>query len=170
MATYTPPVIHSTGEVLAVTDWNGVANDIVWLAQRPYFNYYNSLATTIAASFAATQVTLGGTTAAGYGFSVSSNNVIAPLTGTYSISGGVQFISSGSTSFGFALIYHNGTAVAQGAYSTLSVLGADSTVSTVISCAAGDNIGLWASQGGGTLPTQAGAATTFLSGFFLGSQ
>jgi hypothetical protein len=111
MASWTTPVTHSEGEDLAVTDWNGVANNTTFLYQAPYIMAYNSSSTSLTNS-TNVQLTLGGLTASGYGWTVSSNNIVPPLTGIYSIAFSVQ----GAQGSGFlqSSIYHNGTQVLTG--------------------------------------------------------
>lgn len=169
MASYIPPVVHATGDAFAVTDNNALAGDAVFLYQRPYFNYFNSVATSLP-NTTLTQVTIGGTTTSGYGFSVSSNNVICPLTGIYWVAGTVQINST--TNSLIINLEHNGTpfavqfGTAGGATGVVS-----STVSAAVSCTAGDTLALFAEQtSGGTISTTTGAQNTFISGFFLGSQ
>lgn len=152
-----------------MTDWNGVANDVVFLYQRPYFNYFNSVATSMNSS-TTTQITLGGTTTSGYGFSVSSNNVIVPLTGTYWVS--AAFAMNTTTGSLQIFIRQNGATVALATFAASSATGTGSaTITTLVSCSAGDTLGLFGLQNtGGAVSTNTGPSTTFLSGFFVGSQ
>jgi hypothetical protein len=172
MASFTNPTTYATGDDLAVTDVNAVAQNTLFLYQRPYAAFYGSIATIIPTA-TPTQVTLGGTTVNGYGFSVTSNNVIVPITGVYSVSFGVQTGGYGGTGAPYlsAILYHNGSEAIGGAvvpsYTTLPA----STGTGIVSCTAGDTLGLWALQTSGVnLTTTVAAAVTFVHAYFVGSR
>lgn len=171
MASWTAPIIHATGDVLAVTDWNGLANDATFLYQAPYIMAYNSVSTGLVTN-TATQVTLGGLTASGYGWSVSSNNLVVPLTGVYQLSGNVYYAAnSGAPTDNFwSYVYHNGSQTLQGAGVSTTPNSVGSPVTGLIAASAGDTFGLWAfaAQAGATTGT--GATVTFLHAIFIGSQ
>ena len=168
MASWQSPTIHSTGEIFSVSDNNILANNEIFLYQRPYANYYNSVATSLP-NGTIEQISLGGTTAAGYGFSISSNSVVVPLTGIYWVSGQATTNTSGA----YPLAVHieqNGTLVGQA--QTVGISGANpyTLCSTLVSCTASDTIGLYAVQSSGsTVLTGTGANNTFLTILFVGS-
>ncbi len=172
MASYTNPILHATGDDLAVTDYNGVANNTTFLYQAPYCSYYNRSSTSVTTT-TFTQVSLGGTTASGYGFSVSSNNAIVPLTGTYHVdfSVGIAELRNDVTVI-ISALYQNGTSVANGSTAAFNnVYYSSSAGSTTIKCTAGDTLGLWVTQtSGGTFGTVNDALQTYLAAFFVGSQ
>ena len=168
MASWTTPVTHSAGDTLAVTDWNGVANNETFLYQAPYASYYNSVATTLT-SGTNTQVTLGGTEYSGYGFSVSSNNAVAPLAGSYMTLFSVGFNQTGSNAL--SLVYQNGTQKAIGSsVPGNSTTGTFSSSGKVLKCNASDTIALYGLQFAGAVGTLTGSNETYLSLAFVGSQ
>lgn len=174
MASWITPTIHATGDVLSVTDWNAVANDVIFSYQAPYARYYNSVATSITSSLVATQVTLGGTSFSNYGFSISSNNAVIPLTGMYWVAGQVSLSASGGsgTDYMSAQIYQNGAANIYG--STCPTASAEfpgSQAAGLLQCSAAATIGLYCSQNSGSaITTNTSAANTSISLAFLGSQ
>jgi len=157
----TPPV-HVTGDTLAVSDWNTIANNETFLAEAPYGLYYNSVAVTLVLG-ASTQITLGGTEASGYGFSVASNNAVVPIAGLYSTTCSV-YISAAEVLL-TALTYHNGSQIRQGSSGTLI----GSTTSGLVKCAANDTLGFYVYQNGGAPATIAGSGSTYLHAFYVGS-
>jgi hypothetical protein len=172
MASWTSPVTHVSGDVLSVTDWNGVANNETFLYQVPYILAYNSVSTSLTDG-TPTQISLGGITADGYGFSVSSNNVIVPLTGVYSVQFAVQVGGSGSPGANDmnCSVYHNGSVVIQGSTVPTATTFPGSSGGGLVACSASDTLGLVAVQGASaTLSTQNNAYSTFLHVFFVGSQ
>jgi hypothetical protein len=170
MASWTVPVIHATGDVLAVSDWNGVANDLTFLYEAPYANYYNSVATAMAAN-TNTQVTLGGTTSSNYGFSVSSSNAITPLAGLYAVFFSLTYTPYSSADYALGYAYHNGSFVCQSNPQFLNATYPTTCVgSSIIVCAAGDTLGLWGIQESSvSIETEATSYNTFLSAYFVGS-
>ena len=167
MASYTAPISHATADDLAVTDWNAVANNTVFLYQKPACNFYNSVATPCTNN-TLTQITLGGTAVNVYGFSVSSNNVILPLTGTYNVTGTVWM--AGASGFLDCLISLNGSTVLQGR-NTLTSSFVSVSASGIISATSGSTIGLFTTQAsGGTVSTANGQNFTNISIEFIGSQ
>jgi len=174
MASWTTPVIHSTGDILAVSDWNGLANDATFLYQAPSAKYYNSVSTSCTAA-AATTVTLGGTAFSNYGFSVSSGtNVVVPITGMYFVTANLV-IGAGSgggsaASPVIADIYQSGTRVSVGSNGPTNYAFPSSTTSTLVNIGSGGYFSLVASNTYGTaLSTAVGADTTYLAAFFIGS-
>ena len=113
MASWGTPVTHFTGDTLAVSDWNTIANNETFLYQASYCNYYDNGGTNVNPS-TYTQVALGGVTCAGYGFSVSSNNVVVPLAGIYWVAGALAASSNQASGWVAAYIYHNGSLYANG--------------------------------------------------------
>lgn len=172
MASWTTPVIHATSDVLAVADWNGLANDATFLYQAPYALYFNSVATTIG-NASNTQITLGGTTASGYGFSVSSNAAVVPLAGVYQVHFSATLSSAGVGTANdqfTAFVTQNGTTVLGGSSVPTAVTYSVSSGSGLVVCAASDSIALWGNQdSGGNMTTTTGAAQTYLHLAFIGS-
>jgi hypothetical protein len=170
MASWGTPVTHFTGDTLAVSDWNTIANNETFLYQAPYCNYYDNGGTNIPSS-TYTMVALGGVTCAGYGFSVSSNFVVVPLAGIYWVAGAVAASSNQATGWVAAYIYHNESLYANGAQSAFSAGdNAQSSVSTVVKCAASDTLNLGARQTGpGPMTTNPAANLTYLAATFAGS-
>jgi hypothetical protein len=151
-----------------VSDWNTIANNETFLYQAPYGMYYNSVVTSLT-SGTPVQISLGGTVASGYGFSVSSNNAVAPIAGIYQ----VDFAAQAATTSGLmcALLYVNSALYANGAYGVGAAgEGAQSSGSAVVKCpSANATFGLWglnsaASANSGNLADQ-----TYLHAFYVGS-
>lgn len=163
MASWTTPVTHVTGDVLAVTDWNGLANDATFLYQAPYIQAY-ATATTSVATGTTTTIALGGAVTA-YGFTLSSNNAVTPLTGTYWAAGEVSFGSSTYAADVSTALTQNGTALTGfGVY-------ASPTSSALVLASASDTVGLTAFQdSGNTLTVGSGENSTYLHMAFVGSQ
>ena len=171
MASFTTPTSYATGTPLAVTDFDSVGQNTLFLYQTPYALIYQTAATSVPEA-TGTQVSLGGVSAMNYGWSVGSNNLVVPLTGIYNVIGTVTMQTSTGSPKCFAYIYHNGTETLQGSIGIF-----DSTVNTVtnanglVSCTAGDTLGLWVYQNaGGPLATVTGSSNTYLHAFFVGSQ
>ena len=96
MASYTNPILHATGDDLAVTDWNAVANNTTFLYRAPYILAYASI-TQSTANNTTSSINLNTFVASGYGFTISSNNVVVPLTGVYTIGGTVTMTQNAAT-------------------------------------------------------------------------
>lgn len=174
MASWTTPVTHATGDILSVSDWNGVANNETFLYQAPYANYYNSVATSLTAS-AVTPVTIQGTTGANYGFSVSSTtNMVVPLTGIYLVTGLITITGGGAGSAVTPLvteIHYNGTRVAFGTDGPTNYTYASSLSSTIYPASANSYFGLYGSNTySAAFNTLTGPDVTYLAAYFLGSQ
>ena len=171
MASYTAPTLHVTGDDLAVTDYNSVASNTTFLYQTPYGAIYATGISGIVTN-TAQQVNLAGTTALGYGFSLSSNNLVVPLTGVYSVVGSVAMASTSAGGKCSAGVYHNGSSTLSGSSTPFdSSVNAVSITGGVILCSAGDTLGLWVYQTSGAgLDTVAGASLTYLHATFVGSQ
>lgn len=170
MPSFTNPVIHATADALAVGDYNTVANNTLALWQKPYIMAYNSVITALT-SGVFTQVTLGGLTASGYGFSVSSNNIVVPLTGIYSVQFAITAVPA-TTSVLESACYHNGSfAIAGSGPANISGVNMVAAGGGLISCTASDTLALEGFQGTGSpLNTVVGATNTFLHVTFMGSQ
>lgn len=170
MASYITPVVHATNDVFAVTDYNTLASNSIFNFQTPYANYYNSVATALT-NGVATQVTLGGTTSSAYGFSVSSNNIILPLSGAYFVAGNViGTTNSGiATQYFQAQIFVAGTSALIGSICPTTTTLSGSHVSGVITGTAGTTVGLYGFQNQTTVNTVTGPNETYLSIFFIGS-
>lgn len=166
MAIWTTPTIHATGDILSVSDWNGVANNSVFLYQAPYGLYWNYTATSIA-NAAWTQVGLTAVEASDYGMSLTSNNAVVPLTGIYQVVFGAGLASvTTNTSSG---IYQNGAITRLGTESGNAYY-PNSSGAALISCNAGDTVGLWAyQQSGGAVNTNNLSTVSFLQVAFVGS-
>jgi hypothetical protein len=172
MASWTAPVTYATGDILAVTSWNGLANNSTFLYQAPYGLYYNTTAITAQTSNNYIRVPTTATTNSGYGYSVSSGSVVVPLTGMYLATGNVT-VTGNSTS-----TYSQGAAIYQGstiraAYRASLASGtptASASGSTVISCTAADTLNLFYLYNGTTAAAPlTGATQTYLYSFFIGS-
>ena len=173
MASWTTPPTHVVGDALAVTDWNTIANNETFLYQKPYGLYYASTQTT-AASNATVQVALAGTSAVNYGFSISSNNVVVPLTGVYQVSFCVG-VATGGAGSGLSRVssslYKNGTAFTSGA--TVLSYTAGTCIcngSAILTCNANDTLGLYFFNGtSSSYPCVASSLSTYLQVAFIGS-
>ena len=174
MASWTTPVTHATGDILSVSDWNGVANNETFLYQAPYALYYNSVSTTLVGG-TETIVTFGGTGFANYGFSVASGtNVTVPLTGIYLVSSLVTTSGGGGGSAATPLanqVFQNGNRIAFGSEGPTNAT-YPSSLSTVLASATSGSYfqaipqNYWATN----LPTAPGPDQTYLSAYFVGSQ
>lgn len=169
MASWGTPTTHTTGDTLAVSDWNTVANNETFLYQAAYARYYNSVATSLPAG-TVTQVTLGGTGFSGYGFSVASNNAVVPIAGTYWAAWNV-YCPGNTTAYQIALLYQNGAEIGAGTVAPgATTAGALAAGATLIKASANDTFGLYGQQGtGGALNTSAALASTSLAMAFVGS-
>lgn len=166
MASFTAPTIHVTGDDLPVTDYNAVANNTTFLYQAPYAYAYNSGNVSVP-DITATKITLDTFLFSGYGWSISSNNLIVPLTGIYQTSSAV-FLSTGT---GFVIVYlslNGSTSLASVVQTTAS--GATAAVSGLVKCTAGDALSLVTQQSSGSETTLVSAVgLTFLNVSFVGS-
>lgn len=172
MASWISPTIHATFDVFAVTDYNTLANNEIFLYQAPYAMYYNSVSVSLTTG-TQTQITLGGTTATNYGFSLSSNNLILPLTGLYCTMFAGQVGTSGGsvTTFVESMVEYNGAIIINGSVTSSDTAAAQSTGSGLFLGTAGATLGLFMKQtSGGTLMTNAVPQNTFIHAFFVGSQ
>jgi len=172
MASWTTPATLPVDSVLSSPDWNDLAADVTFLYQKPYIMAYNDT-TTPCDNGVNTQVTLGGLTASGYGFSVVANNVIVPLTGVYQVSFAVQTTAgSGSTGdYVSSLVAYGGVPTIQGAQVQSSTNAPLCPGAGQILCSAGGGLGLFLTNfSGSTLNTNASSFTTFLHVSFIGSQ
>lgn len=168
MASWTAPVTHASGDVLAVTDWNGVASDCTFLYEAPYIRVYDSAGTSLTNN-TFTQVSLGGTTTSGYGWSVSGNNIVAPLTGIYWAAWGVNTDFSASA-YLLASLFLDASRYADGVWDYTSGE-ASSTGATLLAASATNGIGLYGYQtSGSAVTTGAYSYATYLSAAFVGSQ
>lgn len=174
MASWTTPVIHATGDVLAVTDWNGVANNTTFLYQAPYCMYYANTQTSVPGG-GGTAIAIDGTQAYGYGFSASAtngNSILVPITGIYQFIGCVTVSGLGGTATNAIVYsYFAGSVSLQGVSTSPYVGSPTSLVSGLASLAAAD-IGQLAmfSDASSTLTGQAAANVTYAHAFFVGSQ
>lgn len=171
MASWTTPVTHVSGDVLSVSDWNGVANNETFLYQAPYAAVFNSLTTSCGAG-GATQVTLGGTAALGYGWTVSSNNLVVPLTGVYYTAFSVTTGTAGSGVDEIqSNMFFSGTQVLDGSTVPSYVANPSSSGSGIVSAGSSATFGLWLTNlSGSTLSTTPASYATYLHSFFVGSQ
>ena len=175
MASWTPPTIYSAGQNMSLNAYLALANNETFLYQAPYAAYYDSAGTSCTTNVL-TQVSLGGTTATNYGFSVDgSNNVVLPLTGIYTVSFAVGFPNA-SGGYMWGLVQKNGTTIFQGNRSSIIPSGASNPNNTIcngsgiISGTAGDLIGLYARQTYyASLTTTNSASQTYLHLTFVGS-
>jgi hypothetical protein len=175
MATWTNPTTFTAGQPLSLAAYNAVANNETFLYQAPYAAYFDNTGTACAAD-TLTLVTLSGTTASGYGFSVSSNKVVLPLTGIYTVSFSVAFPNN-TGGYMWGLIQQNGTTIIQSTRASIIPSGGSNPNNTVCSGSgiikgtANDQIGLYARQTSFvSLTTTASASQTFIHLTFVGSQ
>jgi hypothetical protein len=122
-------------------------------AGRLYATSTTSVATTD------TQIALAGTSYTKGGMTQSGNNLIAPVTGIYSVVGSVSDSNSGNLLV--ISIYVNGARVTAAAYNTTTF--GTSSVSDMVPVTAGQTIGLWASNSGGPVSGGTGTTLVFLS-------
>lgn len=174
MASWTTPVTHANGDILAVSDWNGVANNETFLYQAPYAYVYDSAGTTVAANATQT-ISLGGTVKVGYGCTLSSNTVHLSIAGIYHVSFSVGFTSGFDSQF-VAILTHNGSTAMYGVTGHSSYFGPPTPPgvtngSGIIVAAASDTLGLQlaAPTAGGTTTVNS-ANATFICVSFVGSQ
>ena len=164
MACWGTPVTHTTGDTLAVSDWNTIANNETFLAEAAYGMYYDSVGTSCP-NFATTHVNLGGTTASGYSMSVSSNNVVVPIAGIYIVLFAVEMSSGAGSGADYicASVNHNGSAALVGSLVPSYTTAGGSAGGGLVKCAASDTLGLYLANTAGTaLTTAANATQTFL--------
>jgi hypothetical protein len=172
MASWTVPVTHATGDVLAVSDWNGVANDLTFLYEAPYINAYASASVSVAPN-TIVNVSLDSTVMSAYGASVdtSTGNVAMPLAGLYWVNGVVQLAMTASGT-ARTEINQNGTEALNG---TSPYNGGTeniwSAASGILVANAGDVLGSTIQQNSSaTLTGFGGNHNANLSAFFVGSQ
>ena len=166
MASWTTPTIFATGNILDVPSANTWSNNLTFLYQRPYATANNTVGVSIGG--ATTPITLDTFAYNGYGFSISSNNLILPLTGSYIVSGQVQCAQASGTLISY--IYHNGSGVVEGS-ATVDTRGVSTAPvpAQVITATNGDTLGLVGECIGAGGTTITSSAATFLSVAFLGS-
>jgi hypothetical protein len=142
--------------------------DLNVLYQSPYISAYNTVAVTVSPGVW-TQITLGATEYSGYSFSVVSDNLVVPLAGIYWVGGLVMWNIVTGVATG---IYQNGSIKKESATWISSVSGphGGAFAGSVMNCAASDTIGLYGYQGSGSSgPNDTGAASTYISAFFVGA-
>lgn len=166
MASWTTPVLHSVGDILNVSDWNGVANNETFLYQAPYASAVNNAIQGVTGG-SPVQVTNLVVSFSGYSFSLSSNFLVAPLTGLYHVDVFSTYLSSGSSQIGTAIL-HNGT-FGQFRWVTETISSADvgTQFGDIVQASATDTLGI------GTFTSLTQALTSGGSGisaFFIGSQ
>jgi hypothetical protein len=168
MASWVSPTIHVEGEDFSVTDNNTLANNEIFLYEAPYALY--SAATNQSVANGTSQLILGATPVSNYGFSLSSNNAIVPLTGVYSVGASSGMLANSNIAPCGAAVYHNGGLALNGSTAiTNASIGVSSSAAGLILATAGDTIGLYIYNGiGGAADTD--AAATYLHIFFVGSQ
>ena len=165
MASWNTPTTYATGDILSSGSWNVVANNEIFLYQAPYGLYYNASSSSLATGLYS-QITMGGQTAAAYGFTCPSpyNNVVVPLTGLYMTSWNVKTSAQVST-----ILYKNGIGFRYGTNSG-NAAPWSSGGSSIINMIAGETFALFAYQAsGGAVNTATGAINTRLESFFVGS-
>jgi hypothetical protein len=165
MASWIPPTTHTTSDIFAVTDWNALCGDATFLLQAPYALAYNAVATSIGTAY--TQVTLV-SSFSNYGFTITSNNLVVPISGIYAVTGQVGMPLVSGNAVGIMALYQQGGAIAtyQGPYSLSSY-----QTATIATCNAGDTLALYAAVlDGSAQNTFTGVSQTFLSAYFIGSQ
>lgn len=172
MATWVTPPTHATGDYLSITDWNDVCNDLTFLHQAPYGQYWNTSATS-GATGTDTRVQLGGHRS-NHGFvAPSTNQIEIPLAGVYTVSFSVSASTSGSGSGNDrfnAGLNQNGTQVIEGS-PVPSYVGNDpvSNGSGILVCNAGDLITLiFTNNADATYSTNPSDQSTFVHLAFVG--
>jgi len=173
MSTWRNPTTHVDGEVLDITNWNIVANNQTFLYQTPYGMYYNSYRTSCPAG-STTQISLGGITAANYGFSMYGNYMLVPQAGLYAVMFSVGMASSAGTGAAgntvWSYVYQNGTPVIKGATTPSYSSGPTSVGSGILQCNKFDLISLnLGNLSGATLLTNPDPDATRLHMIYLGS-
>lgn len=168
MASWTTPVTHAAGDLLSVSDWNGLANDATFLYQAPYAMFGNTAATSIpAAAFTVVSMTMG---LNNYGIGQTGQAASTSVAGVYRVSAAVAFATS--TAVGYAYIYKNGVQYAQGSQSTGNgVYGPASTVSALVQMnGTTDYVNVRAYQAsGGAVNTSGSSLSTYMHLDFVGS-
>lgn len=165
MASWTPPVTLPAGNPLPSTDYNALANDVLFLYQRPYFAGYDAVGQSIP-SGTITTIGMTGVYWSGYGMVVSAELLVVPLTGIYYVSGTVWGAAAAGTID--ALINVNGNVNVVRSRASLNAGFTGVTTSGVVSLNAGNFLGLSCYQDSGTTVVMA-TATTTMSAFFLGA-
>ena len=172
MATWITPTIHGAAEDLAITDYNNTANNTMFLFQRPYIMAYNSTTTAIN-SGGITQIPLTSLTGCAYGFILSSNAVIVPLTGMYRVFGSVGLngtVGAAGPGYVGSFVYRNGAVALQGSQPPGDTGFPGSSVTGLIYAATQDQLTLYGqNQGGTNSTTLATASQTFLHVVYEGS-
>jgi hypothetical protein len=173
MATWRTPSTHVDGEVLDITNWNIVANNQTFLYQMPYGMYYNSFRT-VCPTGSTTQLSLGGISAANYGFFKNGNFVVVPQAGLYAVMFSVGVTTStgtaGTNAAIWSYVYQNRTPVIKGATVPSFVAGPTSGGSGILQCNKFDLISLnLGNLSGSSLQTNADPDVTRLHIVYLGS-
>ena len=170
MASWTTPPTHATGDALAVTDWNTIANNETFLYQRPYGLYTGTTASLAGGTTAQIAVASQGQN---YGFTLSGNNAVLPLTGLYQFSWSMTTTGQASGQGVIrASIYRNGALLFQGNTSMLYInSGTPTSVGSGIwLCNASDTIALYGTNTSASAVTVGTASTqTNLQITWLGS-
>lgn len=144
--------------------YNSVQNSQTYALEgvgSPYYLAYNSVNTALSSGAYGT-VTLGGTTASGYGFTKTTNTLNIPYAGLYL--GIYQVNTSGSTLLGVQIQQN-------GANALLNVVnGGTSTIggSGIVKCAAGDAFTMQAIATTGNPTTNTGPAQTYFHLTYFG--
>lgn len=155
----------SVGQVSLASDWNTyVAANMTYLYEKPYIRAYALSNATNMSESTTTQITLDTVQSSGYGFTLSSNNLITPQSGTYIVMGQIGLQTYSATYPLDVNIYHNGVQIT-----------GDNTFGTnfsacLLTCAANDTIGLYGFQtSSGVLTNGLGSACTYLHAQWQGS-
>lgn len=173
MASWTPPTTLPVGAPLPSTAFNNLANDTLFLYQRPFASFSDGTGTPVG-SGGDTIVQLGGTSFNNYGVSlINGNTAILPLAGVWQFNFRVGF-GTALAGGGWAILFHNGTSTIFGSWTSLFASTADgfaqSTGSGILPCNAGDQVFLACFQNsGGDVNCQAGSGQTALEMYFVGS-
>lgn len=170
MASWTPPTILPADSVLSSPDYNAVANNTTFLYQAPYASWSPSSPPSIPTS-GNTQVPLDTENYGGYGFSISTGDIICPLTGVYQVNFRIAY-SGASVGGGFAQVFLNGSSTLWGSW--VSFDGATALQSAgagLLPISAGGALQLVGFQNSGiTATTTINFAQTAIDVFFVGSQ
>ena len=133
MASWVAPTVHSAGDLLSVSDWNNVANDVTFLYQAPYGIFPSSSTAASVTPTTFTTVPLTNTGASvNYGVTLSGNNASVSVAGIYQVVGSVGLSVGGAGSM-TPLLYKNGAIALQGSQTNFDgTYGAEAQVSGLI--------------------------------------
>ncbi len=167
MASYTSPILHATGDDLAVSDYNAVANNTTFLYQAPYIHCTTNSTQSITAN-TSTQVVNLAIDYSGYGWSLASNYIVVPLTGIYMVSAVSTYVIGGSAAQVGTAIIHNGS-YGQFYWTDDAIASSDvsALVTDTVKASAGDTIGIGTFT---SVTNTLASGASIISAFLVGSQ